>query len=299
MKLTNKTGLPEPIVNAIKNDGYSNGGADFSVTGLLRSGYMNHLYKEHADGLVEDASDRIFSLLGQAVHGILERSALILKSDESSIGKAVCITRMVVRNMLLRKPKDYIVEKRLFADIDGYKVSGQMDVIHNKTIQDYKITTVYKLNDTSDFEKQLNIYRLLCHLNGIEVDKLQANMIFRDWSKMKAIRDHNYPQTQVAIIDLPVWSLDETREFVSARIAEQVAKTPCTEKERWSRGGNYAVMKKGAKRAVKLFDDKESAEQFMPTHKDSSKLYIEYREPEYIRCQHYCAVSEFCEHYKR
>src|SRR3954463_10849323 len=36
MKLTNRLGLPEPIVAAVANDGYSRGDADISVTSLLK-----------------------------------------------------------------------------------------------------------------------------------------------------------------------------------------------------------------------------------------------------------------------
>ena len=35
MKITNELGLPEPLVDAVRNDGYTKGNADFSVTGLI------------------------------------------------------------------------------------------------------------------------------------------------------------------------------------------------------------------------------------------------------------------------
>ena len=76
MKITNKKGLPELLVRAVKNDPYSPGErTDISATTLIRPPQQVALSRFHASDLVEDAADRVWALLGSATHNILERAA--------------------------------------------------------------------------------------------------------------------------------------------------------------------------------------------------------------------------------
>ena len=75
MKITNKAGLPEAIVQAVRADPYDKGAARFSVTELIGPPIIRLLHQQHDDEVEEDAADRIWSLFGSAVHGILERAA--------------------------------------------------------------------------------------------------------------------------------------------------------------------------------------------------------------------------------
>ena len=103
MEITNKLNLPEPLVNAVKNDPYNSGDSDISCTGLIGSAWQRQLSIKHGSKIVEDASQRIYALLGQSVHSILERA----------------------------KAPHYRVEERLFytVEVDGKKftISGQFD----------------------------------------------------------------------------------------------------------------------------------------------------------------------------
>ena len=120
MRITNKLGLPQPIVDAVINDDYCRGDAWKSVTGLLKPPRIAALEKLHADELEEEAADNIFRLVGKAVHGILERA------ERSAIS-----------------------EERLYMEIGGRRISGQMDRFHvvNKHLSDHKVTTVWKVKD--------------------------------------------------------------------------------------------------------------------------------------------------------
>src|SRR5258706_69449 len=68
--VTNKHGLPDAIVRAVLNDPYDRGDADFTVTQLLQPPQLARLTQ--ANPIPEDVSDRIWALLGHAVHVILE-----------------------------------------------------------------------------------------------------------------------------------------------------------------------------------------------------------------------------------
>ena len=71
---------------------------------------------------------------------------------------------------------------------------------------------------------------------------------------------------------------------------------PCTQEERWSTATKYAVMKEGRKTALKVCDDRETAELFMKSQ--TGDLYIQERPGEDKRCMDYCPCAEFCSYYK-
>jgi hypothetical protein len=273
MNLTNIHDLPQALVDAVRNDPYT-GGGDISVTKLIDSAQRRVLLKKFGASVVEDVSERIWSLLGQAVHTILERAN---KSD--------------------------IVEERLYADVEGWSLSGQFDRmdLRNETLDDYKCTSVYKvmMSDMKEWERQLNVLRWLAIQNGYKVERLRIIAILRDWRKSDAKRKQDYPQKPVATIDIPVWPLDETYQYIRDRISlHQAAEAGgtlivCTDEERWYAGTTYALMKPGGKRAIKIFERKEDAESAL-----TDSTVIEERRGGYRRCEEYCEVSEFCEQYQ-
>lgn len=273
MNLTNIHDLPQALVDAVRNDPYT-GGGDISVTKLIDSPHRRVLLKKYGASVVEDVSERIWSLLGQAVHTILERAN---KSD--------------------------VVEERLYADVDGWSLSGQFDRmdLRNETLDDYKCTSVFKvmMSDMKEWERQLNVLRWLAIQNGYKVEKLRIIAILRDWRKSDAKRKQDYPQKPVVTIDIPVWPLDETYQYIRDRISlHQQAEAGgthivCSDEERWYAGTTYALMKPGGKRAIKVFERKEDAESAL-----TDSTVIEERRGGYRRCEEYCEVSEFCDQYQ-
>lgn len=269
--LTNKMNLPPAIVSAVTNDPYTKGESDISVTQLITPPYQRKL-KETVDQ-VEDVSDRIWSLVGQATHTILERA---YKNEPG------------VR-----------VEERLFAEFNGWTVSGQFDVIQDKCLMDYKITSVWSvIGDTKkEWEQQLNLLRLLAHRNGIEVDQLCIIAILRDWSKMKS-KQADYPSVQVAKIDIPVWTLEQAEAYMLERVKAHQSETPppCTEAERWVTPQTFALMKNGRKTAVKLYaDEREAAE---AAKSAGIGHFVMARPAQFRRCADYCSVSHGCPQYQ-
>ena len=72
MKVTNRLGLPQPIVEVLSRDNYSKGDADFSVTELIDSPRQKALTNRHRDEITVDCIDLIYQFDGKAVHSILE-----------------------------------------------------------------------------------------------------------------------------------------------------------------------------------------------------------------------------------
>jgi hypothetical protein len=276
MHLTNKMRLPEPIVKAISNDSYTKGDADISVTELLMPPQIRHLRKQHASELTEDASDRIWSLLGQAVHSIIERS-----SDGT----------------------DTLSEVTLTTELNGSKIKGTLDhiTISSAEMVDFKVTTVWKLLNNQvpeEWEEQTNIYRwMLMREKGIDIASIAIIAILRDWSKREADRRSDYPQAQCIRLEVPLWSPKSTEFFVAERLAAHMTPDyePCSDEDIWAKPSKWAVMKRGRTSAVKLCDSKEDAEVLANS---TAGGYVEYRAGEAIRCKSYCNVSSFCEQWK-
>lgn len=271
--LTNRAGIPQAIVDAVTNDGYSRGSADISVTGLLRPPRLAVLEMQHENEIVEDASDRIWSLLGQSIHTILERAN-----------------------------RKAIVERRLSIEMEGWTVSGGMDVYEEEGILlDYKVTSVWKLikGDLDEWEKQLNLYGVILRHHGHKVEKLQVITILRDWSKMEAARDPAYPQSQIVNVNITLWPNDIAVKFMRERIIlhkqARLSLPECSPEDRWARPDVYAVMKVGRKTAVKLYSSENEAKAHVGFDRN---LFVTHRPGVSVRCQAYCSVSKFCTQYQ-
>lgn len=280
MKITNVLNLPQPIVDAVQNDPYDSGESDISVTRLIAPPRQVALGKEHGSKITEDCSDRLFSLMGQAMHHVLER------------GGDVEGTR--------------IIERRLFTEVDGWKLSGQIDIWENGTLDDYKFTSVWETMNGLKEEKiqQLNILAWLCRLNGIAVNKMRIVALYRDYSKSKAMFERDYPQHQIGVIEVPIWDDQKILAYVEERIAihkaARITLPLCTDDERWQRPTKYAVMKEERKSAIRLLETPDKAmlycedKGYAKNGEFKSGYYVEKRRGEATRCEHYCAVAPFC-----
>ena len=277
---TNRENLPEPIVRAVTRDPYDKGKSDFTATSLLEPPRARVLKKQHRDEIVEDVADRLFALCGQVGHGILERAG-----------------------------GDSIVERRFFAKIASFTVSGQADLIvtgDTAELTDYKFCSVWTvLNGVKpEWTQQANILRYLASEDEKPIDITKASIvaIFRDWSKPKAGREKDYPQSQVKVFPIELWPLDKTEAFICERIAAHMLAEKvlplCSDEERWRTKEKWALMKKGSKRATKLYDTESEAMAAIDADSrpfTNRNFYVEHRPGESKRCLHYCQAFPFCE----
>jgi len=281
MNYTNEANLPAPFVSAVINDKYDYAAAgDLSATGAILPPRIRELTRRHNNELTEDVSDRVWMLIGDIGHTILERSGA----------------------------DNVIQEERLSTELHGWTVTGKVDLIAEHagaySIQDWKFTSVWAVKDMKpEWEQQLNIYAALAAANGFHISKLQIVAILRDWSKLRAAREKDYPQVGVVVRDVPLWLPGKQAGYLSERVllhqaAQHMADDDlplCTEEERWRKPDVWAVKKKGGKRALKLFDSDISAQIYRNA---DANLTVEHRPGEDSRCLHYCAVKEFCSYGK-
>jgi hypothetical protein len=279
MRITNTHGMPESIVRAITNDPYEGPKQrtdKISVSTLINPPKIHFLKIRHWDEIVEDASEHLWRLLGHSVHSVLERA-----EDTKTIK-----------------------EERLEEEIDGITISGQMDLLGEDSIEDYKITSVwsYIFSPTGkpEWVAQLNLYRWLSR-KIFNVKKLTIHCILRDHQGSKAKADANYPQIPFKSIPIAVWSLEDTDKYIRDRVGlfksciyKKDHELPeCTAEEMWAKGDKYAVMKPGRKTAIKVCDTEAEAQAVIV-----AGYTIVKRPGSRNRCEDYCLVNKWCAQYK-
>lgn len=284
MKFTNKHGLPAPMVRALSSSKYSKGDARISITGLMGSPRINVLKAKHHEDIEVDVMDRLWAVFGTAVHNILEEGAEGLP--------------------------DYIAEERIDTELDGWKISGGIDVQHLSEgvvgIRDWKVTSAYAvMSNKPEWEQQLNAYAYLIEKEkGLKVKDIQIGAIVRDWKRYEAERNPDYPQKPVVMIDIPLWGYNARETYLLRRIAlhkeahrkaEWDEELPhCTPEEMWEKPTVYAVKKIGGARAISLHSVKQEAiDKAIATGN-----VVETRPGDRTRCSGgYCEVAPFCDQF--
>ena len=275
MKILNKHNLPETLVN-VTSKVYKPLPDRISVSQLINAPLVRYLTIKFWDSLEEDVSDRLWAILGTAMHHILKTGT----------------------------PEDAFGEEKLTHKIGEITIVGKSDLYDNGEISDWKITSVYSflLGIKAEWEAQLNIYKWLWEKNGFEVNSLKIHAILRDWVKRKAKYDSKYPQIPFFSVNIPVWDATKITEYISNRIALHFTApiSECTPEEKWQRPTSWAIIKGNNVRATRVLDTEKEAEEYMERLGDKRKDFsIKERKGEDVRCESYCLVSRFCNYYKK
>jgi len=276
MIITNNFNLPLVFENALKafDKDYKTGrsGTDFSVTEIIKEPLELYLTNKHYHEISADITDRLWILLGSAIHKILEISS------------------------------NAETEKRLFYKIGNYNISGQADVIDNGIIQDYKITSKWTwiFKNFDKYERQLNILAYLARKNGYIIDGIQAVLIFRDWAKSEAKRTADYPQEPIKVIIFNMLPDNEIESYIKAKIIGHLLAlnypeniNVCSDSARWVSEPVFKVFKKGGKRSQKNFSNYDDAVLFVD---GKEELEIIESQKTYKYCNEYCPVRAFCQY---
>ena len=285
MKITNKFGLPDTILNVLARPTYSKGKANISATELINSPRIVQLKRKHWDEVEEDASSMVWSLFGSAVHNILEHG----------------------------KQENHIVEERVHITHEGWNISGAVDLQEmyedGIVINDYKTTTAWAVqNDKPEWEEQLNIYAwLIQKAKNTPVKGLRIVAIVRDWSQRDAVNREGYPQAPIVILDQMLWPFEKAELFIDERLkahgeayfeSETDGQLPeCSPEDMWEKPTTWAVIKVGGKRAKSVHSTQSDADAELAT---AGKGYeIQVRPGERTRCTNYCQVRQWCSQYQK
>ena len=306
MRYTNPYKMPDSIYRACAPaDQHKPDPKRIGVTTLISPVQIRSLTMKHWDEIEVDASARLWAVLGEGVHLVMDKYSPPKDKEQ-----------------LNRKLEFVIGDMTIVGIVDTF------DIKDTGIIEDHKCTSVYSflLGVKQEWTEQLNVYAWLAEKNGIHIKGLKINAFLRDWQASKANygtkigdggeierwgtpRQTDYPKIPFQSVDIPLWPLNKIEEFVRFRLAEhQKCVILCTDEERWRRPEVWAVMKKGRKSAVacnsyldgdKIPFTKEDAEKWMRTNaKKGEDLYLEQRKGACIRCQSYCQVANFCKQNK-
>ncbi len=278
---TNRHNLPESLVNAIQQKTYVREG-HISATGLIRPPQMACLEELHREEITTDVSERVFAVLGEAVHVVLDRAG----ADNA------------------------LQEERLSIEVGGWTVTGKPDLYcGGGLLLDYKVTSCWSfiLGDKPEWEAQLNIYAALYRENEFSVKQLQIVSLLRDWIRRRA-SEPDYPDAQSLTKEIPLWSHQQAMAYIGQRVAlhkqarGEGVYPECTDQERWAKPERWAVKKKGNKRATRLFKTESEASVWAQSlNKTKEGVYlVEHRPGESVRCeQGYCKAAPWCEQWQK
>ncbi len=299
MEIRNDFGLPEAVYNTLAHDHYIPGDNDYSVTALLNPPQQTALLNRYYDKISIDATDNLYSVLGTAVHSLIEKYT----EDEA-----------------VKEHRAYI---EVGANDRVYTIGGQVDYYRAGVIRDYKVTSVNTFlygSRFDDWTKQLNLYAFIMRKNGYPVKQLEVCMIFRDWV-YNTSRQVGYPKSPIIVKPLALYSVSYIRKILNTKLSAHVyAETlsdselaeylPCSDKDMWRKPTVYALYKNNLKRALKLYESKKElmkwadARYYVKRYPDGKQelqrsFHIEERKGECTRCKRYCPVSEFCQQYQQ
>jgi hypothetical protein len=284
VKLTNKFNIPQTFVNVLERPTYTKGKAHLSVTQLINSPKIVALTQKFDADLEQDVSDMVWSIFGTAIHGVLEHG----------------------------KDENHIVEERLHATLDGWRISGAIDLQIKDdaglSIRDYKTTSAWGvMNEKVEWEQQLNIYAWLVEtVKKTPIIDIGIVAIIRDWSRRDAAKNENYPPAPVKEIPIRLWTYEEQTTYIKHRIGlhsacEFAMETDedlplCTPEEMWERPTTWAIKKVGGVRAKSVHDTEES---MLKALEIAGPAYeIEVRPGSRIRCESFCPVNTYCQQWR-
>ena len=304
MTITNSTALPAHLVAALEDDDYDPGLSDLTVTTLLKPARMVWLERQHPEARDRDASEMAQILIGKAVHDYIHARAqrpvwqnviAAARMVEAGIDSSQFKTMIADAVRALREYEDDLNDnRRLYLRVDGTVVGGQTDYfeIDGGHLCDYKTVSIWEWRRglREEREQQLNLYAELLRRQNppIPVNEMTACCIFRDWTATRASYEKDYPPQSIMEIDVPIWPDGEAALFLRERVATLNAAGPdtlCTDEERWI-SHDFAVQKAGAKRAYRVFDTREDAEELLATVGPEYELEERVGEP--TRCKFFC-----------
>jgi len=290
-----------PLRHAFEEFGgaYSNLGADYSVTDLIKPPRVTHLYRRHKariDKMPRDWYSQLKAFKGSAIHDRLET--------------------YLYRYMAKNPTGGYLIEKRLWDRILNRKISGKFDVYREGILYDWKTCSSYKrlFESYEDWIEQLNLYAYFLKTWGVTVNKICIIAWYMDWDKFKAL-EKGYPNTEVEGIHLDeLWTVDQQREHMHGRIQAQIDSETvadddlpeCTAKERWDKQEKWAVRHPKAKqKALRVVDTEEQAKQWIVDYGGRKiqkykpeEMTLEHRPGQRLRCEDFCKANVFCNQYK-
>ena len=271
---TNIHKLPQRVLDVIAgcNPDFPRPSKDIiHVTDLLKPAYAWNLYVDKYDEIVTDWSDQLVTAQGGSLH---ETYQMYLNGY------------------------GWECEMSFEKEIEGVKLTGTCDAfdLNTGTLVSLKQTSVwgptYKI---ADYTKQENCYRWFLNKEGKGVEKIYVDIWYRNWQLKQAGWSANYPKVPYECIELEVWPVTKTEQYIKDQIHYlTMCKDECSMEDKWQK---YSVMKNKNKTSSRNCNTREECEIWItkyekenPKKKDKFKVVL--TEP--TNCLSYCSARSVC-----
>jgi len=229
-KYTNKANVSLPLAVWLMHDDYDYDDRPnvISATSLLKPIRALVLKYQYNDINKEvDITDLVSARMGSAIHAIAEEAWL----ERGNISKALKAmgTSNLDKIFIINPDKPVkdsevavYVEQRHETTVGDYIISGKYDLVLDGTLSDYKSTSVWTYiydSNAMKYTQQGSIYKWLAP-DRITDNKVSIQFIFTDWSAANAARDSKYPQSRVLTRDYPLWSTDQTENYIKDKLQD-------------------------------------------------------------------------------
>ena len=280
-----------------------------SATGLIKPLRQLVLSKQNPALLkTVDIADLVATRMGSAIHKGCEDAWTDPENVKNAL-KVLGASEDAINNIKINPPyvkpgeTPVYVEQRAEKEIIDFIISGKYDLVLDGTLNDYKSTSVWTYifdSNADSYVKQGSIYKWLSP-DKITSDYININYIFTDWSAAKAREKKDYPQQRVLTKQYPLWSVEETENWIMNKIEayKALADTPqeglpeCTKEELWASDTTYKYYKNPNKldRSTKNFDIMDEALIRKSTDGDVGIIKTV---PGEVKACRYCPVISTC-----
>lgn len=256
-----------------------------------------------------DLLDRLKANIGHVLHGGLENSwKNHYRAAMTKLGFPRRVIDAVRINPEVEEPDTIPVytEFRAEREINGFIVTGQIDLIIEWRLRDAKSTTVWGYMNQKSVEAwilQGSIYRWL-NPEKIKHDELLIQYLLLDWSAGAAKRTPGYPPHPAPTRSLKLMGLRETEQWIINRLEllQQLAGVPenklpeCSEEELWRSEPiyKYYANPEATGRSTKNFEGPNAAaesKQFMSEKGGKGRIDVV---PGMVKACNYCPGFSLC-----
>lgn len=305
MAYTNERGIPLSVAVWLARDLYDKDPTYISGSELQRSNRQIVLGRR-ADTDI-DLANVLAARLGNAINDAIDAA---WKSD-----RLMEYVRLAGFNPLFEYDVNPVlpvpgktpiyIQKRYEEPFMGRILSGAPDMILGGRLFDYKSTAVflYQKKTPADYLWQMTTYRYLAR-DYIDDDTATIQFILKDWSKLRAAKDPEYPQTPCPTMLVRVGSAEDCKRRLESRVTEldalmsaDDADIPlCTDEELWLDPPRFAYYKNPSApstgRATRVFDTLAEAQAYQGTQGGVGRIDVRKGEP---RACEYCSASTICQ----
>jgi len=286
--ITNNFGLPEAFVRAAATGAFPPSLWRHRVSQLTGSVRMRWFELTHWDELTADASERLWAIMGTAIHNVLHAHC---GDNEIAEERLRYVHRIGDREVAISGQADILTQ----TGPDTYKVT------------DWKFCKVNAMTfDKTSWFMQLRCYAWLYGLMGFRVTEAELVLILRNRDIFRAMYDTNYPQADVQTMPVDLWdsaTVESWSREMSNRLvlADELAiqgapesEVPlCSDEERWYSPSKWAVTKRKAQKASRVLLTEDDARAYLATRKNPEEYAISFRPGRSGRC-HLCAARSIC-----